>query len=267
MKQVYLGKVGNTMIAIFILGNVDKNFIDFVIDTLSYFYRSIEGGPEFVEIYVYGSRIEKLTYLEIEARDLGIVAIGDFITLHEAWRGYPRIHISLEELTNIPSDVVRTLLIHEAAHSVLHGSLQYYIVSITNKELLARIDREELLRAMYMVSTAVKDLEVAYYLMSINLLNECIIYGKYVVKQLKDLECSQDLLTLAHISKLLAPLIPLDEVSRNRILKEYIASKPECKNIIEKLMSILERTKGLSSRDLSLKVNFVLRELLNILKR
>jgi len=266
MKQVYLGKAGNTTIAVFILGNVGKNFIDFVIDTLSYFYRSIESGPELVEIYIYGSRIEKLTHLEIEARDLGIVAIGDFITLHEAWRGYPRIHISLEELINTPRDIVKTLLIHEAAHSVLHGSLQYYILSITDRELLVRMDREELLKAMYMVSTAVKDLEVAHYLVNINLLNECITYSKYTINQLKSMECNHDLLTLAQISKLLASLVPLSKALRSEILEEYIVSKPKCKDIINRLLEILERAKSMSSKDLSLKVSFVLKELLNILK-
>ena len=265
MKKVHLGKYGNTVIAVFTLGEVSKGFIDFVMDTLSNFYTAIRNPPGFVEVYIYSSRVEKLTHLESEARDLGIVTIGDFITLHEAWRGYPRIHISLEELINIPKSIAIALLIHEAAHSVLHGSLQYYMISIIDDELLIKLDREELFKAMYIVSTAIKDLEVSHYLITTGFLKELIIYSKYTVKQLENVECRRDFMTIAHMSKLLAPLIPLNEVLRNEVLRSYIASKQVCEEIIKEIIKILKNTMNIP-RDLSMRVSFVLRKLLDISK-
>jgi hypothetical protein len=80
-----------------------------------------------------------------EASALGVSVIAFYEVMHEAWRGYPRIHVATGT-----SDA--RLLRHEALHALLHGSLDYYIVACPND-----ISAE----ALQIASTVVKDLEVA----------------------------------------------------------------------------------------------------------
>jgi len=98
------------------VGEVPRSFVEFVRRVLEHFYTSLRGVevPELVEIYIYGSKLDKLLFIEEEARSLGIAAVGDFVTMHEAWRGRPRIHISYEECCSLDRDLLEALLLHEA---------------------------------------------------------------------------------------------------------------------------------------------------------
>ena len=63
-----------------------------------------------------------------EKEGLGIVTgeESDFLATHEAWRGYPRIHICHERVKGVQDPVIEGVLHHEIGHAVLHGSMEFY---------------------------------------------------------------------------------------------------------------------------------------------
>jgi len=101
---------------------------------------------------------------------LGITTGGDeeFICSHDAWRGYPRVICCVEKLAKLNKLARPGAIRHEAAHSALHGSLEYYIFRIPDDcrhtaEIKA-LDSAVLDQALYYVSVAVKDFEATRFL-------------------------------------------------------------------------------------------------------
>lgn len=211
MKCVGKLRILHGTIYIFATNTVGREFIDYVISILREFYERVGEVPEFAEVYIYGLRREKLMYIESEALSLGILAVGDFVTLHEAWRGYPRIHISVEDLQGYSQEIIRTLIVHEAAHSLLHGSLKYYFVSIigTDDEVISSLDQQALVKAVYFASTAIKDLDVSAFLVSKGLIEDAKAYAEFSASQIHEVLNRNDIVSLLHTAKLLAPAIPL----------------------------------------------------------
>src|SRR4030043_2404078 len=100
---------------------------------------------------------------------LGITTGGDeeFICSHDAWRGYPRVICCVEKLAKLNKLARPGAIRHEAAHSALHGSLEYYIFRIPDDcrhtaEIKA-LDSAVLDQALYYVSVAVKDFEATRF--------------------------------------------------------------------------------------------------------
>lgn len=171
-----------TKINTVVYGNVPKEFIDFVVSTLSHFYSKVQSDLPIVDLYIYSTVNEKRRVLEEEALKRGVYVVGDFITSHDAWRGVPRIHVCYETLENLSNDLKRTLILHEGAHSVLHGSIASYIASPSAK-IISRLGLQKALTATYMVSTAIKDYEVTVFLIEKNYKDYAIKYADYVINE------------------------------------------------------------------------------------
>ncbi len=195
-----------------VIGSVPRDFAGFVERVLSGFYSSLDVGslPELVEVYIYGSRMEKLAFLEYEARELGVAAIGDFVTLHEAWRGWPRIHVDYEACSGLEKRFVKALLVHEAGHSVLHGSPLFYTIAI-DRAVIEELGMDQGLRVLYLCSTAIKDLEVHRLLHSAGFAEQLRIYGEFVARQIAELRCCSHV-DIAQLAKLLTPCVVLEEL-------------------------------------------------------
>jgi hypothetical protein len=86
-----------------------------------------------------------------------------FIATHEAWTGIPRILICYERLRELKSPLRMAVIRHEAAHSVLHGSPEYYIYPVPRPLVEAsakyRLSRDYILHILYLVAIGVKDYE------------------------------------------------------------------------------------------------------------
>jgi len=108
---------------------------------------------------------------------LGITTSGDeeFICSHDAWRGYPRVICCLEKLAKLNKLARLGAIRHEAAHSALHGSLEYYIFRIPDDcrhtAAIKGLDSTVLDQALYYVSVAVKDFEVTKFLVQHDFIN------------------------------------------------------------------------------------------------
>jgi hypothetical protein len=110
-----------------------------------------------------------------EKEALGVVTgeETEFLATHDAWRGYPRIHICQERLIGIPDSIIQGVIHHEIAHALNHGTLEFYTFTFS-KELqeAARshgLDISLLQQCVYFLSVAIKDREVVQWLAQIGL--------------------------------------------------------------------------------------------------
>ncbi len=110
-----------------------------------------------------------------EKEALGIITgeETDFLATHEAWRGYPRVHICEETLQGIPSSVIQGVLHHEISHAIHHGSPEFYTFRFTTRlQEAARshgLDLPLLQQCVYLLSVAIKDAEVVRWLVEVGL--------------------------------------------------------------------------------------------------
>jgi len=127
--------------------------------------------PEKVEVRLFAMPVQLATFLESEKAELGIKTSGDeaFTCSHDAWRGVPRLLICLERLSALSPLARVGVLRHEAAHTVLHGALVYYVFRLLPDCLdLAQtkgVDLTVLQQVLYYVAIAVKDFEVTRLLL------------------------------------------------------------------------------------------------------
>jgi hypothetical protein len=97
----------------------------------------------------------------------------EFLATHDAWRGYPRIHICQERSIGTPGSVIQGVIHHEIAHALNHGTLEFYTFTFS-KELQEearshRLDMSLLQQCVYFLSVAIKDREVVQWLAQIGL--------------------------------------------------------------------------------------------------
>ncbi len=133
--------------------------------------------PDKVEVHIVDKETTMRDFLREEKFRLGITTSGDeeFVCSHDAWRGYPRITICLERLARFNRLARLGAIRHEAAHSVLHGFLEYYIFRIPEDcrrtAMIKGIDSAVLGQALYYLSVAVKDFEATRLLVEYDYIN------------------------------------------------------------------------------------------------
>ncbi len=168
-------------------GEVREGELKFALEVLDECYRRLKPHAlSLVDLYVFEKSSAMTAFLAWEREQLRIKTSDvseQFFAVHDAWRGIPRIAFSLEKMRVIPQPVVVGGLRHEAAHTVLHGSPEYYIIPIP--EPLRKMEvkyglhpqmTEELL---YLISMAVKDCEVTELLYSRGYLEDQVAYNKF----------------------------------------------------------------------------------------
>lgn len=127
--------------------------------------------PERVEVRLFEMPAQWTAFQEAEKAELGIETSGDeaFICSHDAWRESPRLLICIEKLLALSPTARLGVLRHEAAHTVLHGSLAYYVFRLLPDCVeLARakgIGLMLLQQVLYHCAMAVKDFEVSRLLL------------------------------------------------------------------------------------------------------
>jgi len=95
----------------------------------------------------------------------------DFLATHEAWRGYPRIHVCQEKLRGLSASIVQGVIHHEIGHALHHGSLEFYTFRFSSVLQEAGrscgLDLPLLQQCVYLLSVAIKDWEVVQWLAKI----------------------------------------------------------------------------------------------------
>jgi hypothetical protein len=122
--------------------------------------------PDRLKVHVFHRLDELENFFRKEKEALGIVSEGEaeFIATHDAWRGYPRIHICVERIKNLPEAVFLGAVQHELAHTVLHGKSEFYSFRFSRQLIFAGealgFDMHLLQQCVYLLSIALKDGEV-----------------------------------------------------------------------------------------------------------
>ncbi len=151
-------------------GRVPEEFMAQVRRTVDSVLERAQEEPPEMEVRVWESMDSMIGFLQEEKQRLGVSTEGeeDFLAVHEAWAGGPRIHVCRERVKGLPETVIRGALQHEAAHAFLHGSPEFYAFRFTTRlQDAARasgMDFPLLQQYVYLLSIAVKDAEVAEWL-------------------------------------------------------------------------------------------------------
>jgi hypothetical protein len=141
-----------------------------------------------VDLYLFATSRSLKSFLFRERSMAGVVSTPideSFYAMHDAWRGIPRIIVCFERMNELPELVQVGVLRHEAAHSVLHGSLEYYIFPIPQTLVEASekfaFSKNFTLDLLYLISIAVKDFEVTRLLVKKGYLDDQVAYLRFLL--------------------------------------------------------------------------------------
>ncbi len=176
------------------IGRVPEDAVKSISTVIEECYRRLEPhGVELLDLIIFGSS-EQMNSFYVQEKQVFQVSpetlSEQFFALHDAWRGTPRIGICFERMRQLPQLVQMGVLRHEVGHSVLHGSVEHYVFSIT-PPLLEASKRFGLatgysLSIIYMVSIAVKDFEVTRLLMEKEYVEDQLAYALHVLATSQD---------------------------------------------------------------------------------
>lgn len=191
-------------------GSVPREFVNEVM-VLAHSFAESMGGPPYVELHFYGSTAEKRALIERESFDVGAIVVSDYVVMHEAWRGWSRIHIDYEACRGLSRDILEALLFHELAHAVLHGSPLHYTIIINVEELPQVCNFEEALKLVYMASTIVKDIEVCEFLFRRGFNKALRNYANFLAEAQANITTLSNLESAFNLAKLLVPCLYVEE--------------------------------------------------------
>lgn len=144
---------------------------------------------QLLDLLLFKNSLDMESFFFKERKTLGIISedLGDsFYATHDAWRGTSRISICLEKMKKLPRIIQIAALRHEVGHSILHGSIEYYVFPIPDilTDILEenKLSKDYLINLVYLVSIAVKDFEVTKLLCNKGYTKEQIKYAKYLLK-------------------------------------------------------------------------------------
>jgi hypothetical protein len=173
-----VARMATVEISIITSGNIPWNFKRDVENIFRDCYRRFGSGiPYKVEIHVVDKEANMRALLKEDRLRLGMSGGGDdeFVCSHDAWRGYPRVICSLDRLTELNKLARLGAIRREAAHSVLHGSMEFYIFRIPDEcrhtATIKALESQVLDQALYYVSVAVKDFEATRLLVRHNFID------------------------------------------------------------------------------------------------
>lgn len=148
--------------------------------------------PPYLRLKIWKNNKDIQDFYRQEKEELGIVtdAESGFLATHEAWRGYPRIHICHERLKGVPDPVIRGVLHHEIGHALFHGSIEFYTFRFAKRlQEAARfkgLGLHHLQECVYFLSVAVKDWEAVQWLTEIGLGSDQKSLLEYMIKDTEE---------------------------------------------------------------------------------
>jgi hypothetical protein len=182
-------------------GKIDNEEVSKVFETMEECYGQLAPHDvSLVDLYLFERSSSVAAFFAEEYRKFGVVSAHfdeRFFAMHDAWRGIPRITLSLEKMKELPELVRIGGIRHEVGHSVLHGNLRYYILS-SPPALLEIADRfnlsfEYMTNLLYLVSIAVKDYEVTRLLHQRGYVEDQINYAKHLLMVSEDEKLSWEI--------------------------------------------------------------------------
>ncbi len=175
-------------------GQIPKDKENEIVTIIEECYRRIiNHDVKLLDLQLFDCSSIMRSYYSEESKNVGVVTedFGElFFATHDAWRGIPRISVCLESMEKLPKLIRNGALRHEVGHSILHGSLEYYIFPIPLPLLefsrKFEVTKEYATNLTYLISIAVKDYEVTKLLLKWGYIEDQLNYSKYLLKTSKD---------------------------------------------------------------------------------
>ncbi|MEM2841237.1 MAG: hypothetical protein QXN62_06745 [Candidatus Bathyarchaeia archaeon] len=175
-----------------------------------------------------------------------------FVATHEAWTGIPKILISMDRLHCLEPMVREATVRHEVAHSILHGSPEYYIFPIPTSLSKAAskhgLPRQYVNNILYLISIGVKDYEVTSLLLDNGFVEDQVAYSKHLIKTSQEDLQAWNLSKGDPVKELLTVLGRFKDLACTVAVSKYQGFKRvEDTNMLEELRYLPEVTlKGLA---------------------
>jgi len=175
-------------------GNVYDDEVDEILNTMLECYsRLMPHEISLVDLYLFERSSSLEAFLKSECEELGVMITPfaeAFFSTHDAWRGVPRVMICLEKIRTLPKLVKLGGVRHEVAHTVLHGSLEYYLIqpplSLLEISNQFNLPLEYMKNILYLASIAVKDYEATRLLYSRGYVEDQVEYVKFLLRVSED---------------------------------------------------------------------------------
>jgi len=221
------------------VGPVDREWAARVLVRLRGLYAKVEEPPPLVYVVLVHAASSFKSHLELLHREAGVVsspAYEGYEAAHDAYTGAPRLTLCLELLKRLPSSVADGIVLHEAAHTVLHGSLEAYMPPRAVVDAAGALLGPGLAYDLaYLASTAVKDYEASRLLVDLEFRGEAEAYVLHLLSMREGLnaewETSSQLgVGILHLAELLKPLccaVPLlSEADVAEAVEAYLSHLP-----------------------------------------
>jgi len=183
--------MGSTLVRIVVskFGKLDDKEVGRIIEAMEECYgRLVPHDVALVDLYVFERSSSVEAFLAKESAEVGVVSSSFdelFFAMHDAWRGTSRIILCFERMMKLPKLVQLGGVRHEVGHSVLHGSLRYYLLPLPTVLLdLANrfnLSLEYATNLLYLVSISVKDYEVSRLLYERGYVKDQVAYAKHLL--------------------------------------------------------------------------------------
>jgi hypothetical protein len=178
-----------TRIVVSKFGDVREEQIKSILDNMNETYERMRPREvELVDAFVFENSSLFRDFLSGEKMRLGVFDNfdSDFPAIHDAWRGIPRISFCMDKLNHLNDLVATGTVRHEVGHSVLHGSLEYYIFqtppALSRVEEKHRLAPEYTRNILYLIAIAVKDYEVTDLLYSHGYQDDQVAYAQSLLE-------------------------------------------------------------------------------------
>ncbi|MGA2367586.1 MAG: hypothetical protein ABSF74_03300 [Dehalococcoidia bacterium] len=181
-------------ISYFSRGNVSGSLKKEVSEVLNDLYKRFgQRSPYKVEVYTFDTEDNLNSFLREEKfkRGLSFNTIDDAeACTYDVLRGYPRLLICSDRMTRYSKQGRAGAIRHEAAHTILHGSLEYNIFQIPDDcrhtAMVKGIDNEKLEEVFFQLSMGVKDYEATRLLVEHEFINCQFAYALEWIQPVED---------------------------------------------------------------------------------
>ncbi|MFQ6134841.1 MAG: hypothetical protein ACE5KU_03375, partial [Nitrososphaerales archaeon] len=171
----------------------DKELIQ-IADVMRECYERLEPHEvAIVDLQVFESASQTEAFLSAEYGRVGVVSRRfdeKFFALHHAWRGTPSITLCLERMRELPPTVRIAGIRHEVGHSILHGELKHYFLTIPYAYVKAvkryALTNDYGVNLTYLTSIAVKDYEVTRLLYERGYVQDQVEYVEHLLATTED---------------------------------------------------------------------------------
>lgn len=196
-----------------------------------------------------------------------------FFATHDALEGKPRIRVYLDKLLELPKLVGLAGVRRQVVHSILHGSLRFYLIKFPN--VLKRAIHQYRLSydfgnsLLYSIGMAAKEYEATDFLYSRSFVDEQVAYARYILEPsgeevfawgIASTNRLQEVLYLAALIRDISCALPLayDERFGDEV-RQYIEKKLAHVSLVprSRIQSIIYQKFGLLGADTFEKIDLI----------